>query len=71
MSAYADHPLTSFHVSPAHPGHLARFAEALSEWRKRYHGRRELAAISDRDLHDMGITRTDADHELAKPFWRG
>lgn len=71
MSAYADHILTSFHASQAPQSALARVLDTVSEWRRRYRGRRELAAISARDLHDMGITRTDADHELSKPFWRG
>jgi uncharacterized protein YjiS (DUF1127 family) len=39
-------------------------------WRERSHGRRELAAMSERELHDMGISRPDAADEIGKPFWR-
>ena len=42
----------------------------LSEWRKRAAGRRELANLDDRLLHDIGLTRSDAERELMKPFWR-
>jgi uncharacterized protein YjiS (DUF1127 family) len=42
----------------------------LSEWRKRAASRRELANLDDRLLHDIGLTRTDAERELMKPFWR-
>jgi uncharacterized protein YjiS (DUF1127 family) len=50
-----------------------RAAEALAlvrEWRRRARGRRELAALSDRCLHDIGLTRYDAQREARKPFWR-
>ena len=40
----------------------------LSEWRKRAASRRELANLDDRLLHDIGLTRSDA--ELMKPFWQ-
>jgi uncharacterized protein YjiS (DUF1127 family) len=39
-------------------------------WRERSRGRRQLAAMSERELHDMGIGRMDAAHEIGKPFWR-
>lgn len=48
-------------------------AEALAlvrGWRRRANGRRELAALSDRCLRDIGLTRYDAAHEARKPFWR-
>ena len=35
------------------------------------HGeRRELAQWTDRDLHDVGLSRSDVIHETEKPFWR-
>jgi uncharacterized protein YjiS (DUF1127 family) len=40
------------------------------EWRRRVHGRRELAGLSDTMLHDIGITRADAESLSRKPFWR-
>jgi uncharacterized protein YjiS (DUF1127 family) len=41
-----------------------------AEWRHRARGRTVLAQMSDRDLRDIGITRAEAAHESAKPFWR-
>jgi uncharacterized protein YjiS (DUF1127 family) len=29
-----------------------------------------LAQLDDRLLSDIGVSRYDADHEIAKPFWR-
>ena len=42
----------------------------FKEWRRRAHGRTELAALSDRELRDIGLTRYDAHREIGKPFWR-
>jgi uncharacterized protein YjiS (DUF1127 family) len=41
-----------------------------AEWRRRARSRADLAQMSDRDLQDIGITRAEAAHESAKPFWR-
>jgi uncharacterized protein YjiS (DUF1127 family) len=41
-----------------------------AEWRHRARSRAVLAQMSDRDLHDIGITRAEVAHESAKPFWR-
>ena len=56
-------------------GHLhgrwpRRVFAVLEEWRRRSRGRRELAAMSDRSLRDIGVTRGDAYREAQKPFWR-
>jgi hypothetical protein len=32
--------------------------------------RNELAALCDRCLRDIGVTRYDAYREISKPFWR-
>lgn len=32
--------------------------------------RNALAELDDRLLSDIGLSRYDADHEIAKPFWR-
>jgi uncharacterized protein YjiS (DUF1127 family) len=42
----------------------------LRQWRRRAHERRELAGLSDQMLHDIGITRGDAEFLASKPFWR-
>ena len=41
----------------------------LSEWRRRIRSRDELRGLSDRNLHDIGLTRCEADIESGKPFW--
>ena len=39
-------------------------------WRERAKERRLLAALDERELTDIGITRVDALRECAKPFWQ-
>lgn len=39
-------------------------------WRRRTEERRHLAEMTDREFHDIGITRADAMAEINKPFWR-
>ncbi len=42
----------------------------IREWRRRMRGRRELAGLGDLMLHDIGITRAEAEYLSHKPFWR-
>ena len=44
--------------------------ETLHLWLQRYRDRQELARWTERDLHDIGVSRSDIAHELEKPFWR-
>lgn len=46
------------------------FVTVYKEWRRRARGRAELAALSEPELRDIGLTRYDAQHEIGKPFWR-
>jgi uncharacterized protein YjiS (DUF1127 family) len=39
-------------------------------WRERSHVRRQLAAMSDRELHDIGKCWPEIAYEASKPFWR-
>jgi uncharacterized protein YjiS (DUF1127 family) len=39
-------------------------------WRERRRTRRELAAMSERELRDIGIYWSDIASEIGKPFWR-
>jgi uncharacterized protein YjiS (DUF1127 family) len=48
----------------------ARALAVLGEWRRRIRDRAELAALDDRMLSDIGITRADAEFLSRKPFWR-
>ena len=43
---------------------------SLGEWRRRTRERAELAALDDRTLKDIGLTRPDAEFLSNKPFWR-
>jgi uncharacterized protein YjiS (DUF1127 family) len=49
---------------------LARIIDAVSVWRDRARQRCLLAALSERDLRDIGVTRVEQRGECAKPFWR-
>jgi uncharacterized protein YjiS (DUF1127 family) len=42
----------------------------LRQWRRRARERGELAALDDRMLADIGISRADAEFLANKPFWR-
>jgi len=49
---------------------LADLTALLGKWQERTRGRRDLAALSDRSLRDIGLSRSDALREINKPFWR-
>ncbi len=54
-------------------GFHRRLIETLDrglDWLDRSRSRRQLARLDDRLLRDIGVARTDADREAAKPFWR-
>ncbi len=46
--------------------------DLLATWSRRVTERRELAKLAGdpRLLQDIGVTLTDALHEVEKPFWR-
>jgi uncharacterized protein YjiS (DUF1127 family) len=49
---------------------LARTLDTLRVWHKRQQDRRQLAQLSARDLHDVGLSWSDIVYEAEKPFWR-
>ncbi len=49
---------------------VARAADRIDEWQARARSRRELMALDDRTLQDIGLGRGDAYMEYSKPFWR-
>lgn len=62
----------SVNTVAAAPARLLRGAvETLLAWQHRATERQQLAALSDYDLKDVGLTRTDAIMEARKPFWQG
>ena len=42
----------------------------VATWIERARQRRVLATLDDRLLADIGVTRTEAEFEGKKPFWR-
>jgi uncharacterized protein YjiS (DUF1127 family) len=51
-------------------GFFAKLSETVHVWRQRQHDRSQLAQLSDRDLHDVGLSWSDIALEAKKPFWR-
>lgn len=49
---------------------LRRAAGLLLTWHARARQRRQLLALDDRMLRDIGLTRADVLAESSKPFWR-
>ena len=47
-----------------------RLLGVLATWRERQRERAQLAAMYDRDLRDIGISRVDARRAIVKPIWR-
>ena len=66
MSILTHQSMTNHHV----PGIWTKLSETFHVWRERYRTREELAYWTDRDLHDVGMSRSDIINETEKPFWR-
>ena len=43
---------------------------ALALWRQRRRTRRHLGTLNDRELADVGLSRTQQRVECTKPFWQ-
>jgi uncharacterized protein YjiS (DUF1127 family) len=56
--------------APRPAGLFATVVERLLEWQERSRSRVLLGRMDDRMLRDMGISRSDVDVEVTKPFWR-
>ncbi len=42
----------------------------IARWIERSRERHALSKLSDHSLADIGVTRSEAEREAAKPFWR-
>lgn len=51
-------------------GLFRRLGQRVTAWQERARMRRGLAAMDDRLLRDIGLTRAQAHREYDKPFWR-
>ena len=49
---------------------LGRGIDLLCAWQTRQRQRRDVGLMTDCQLKDLGITRAELEHELAKPIWR-
>lgn len=49
---------------------LEMMLASVRVWRERRRTRRQLAAMSERELRDIGIYWSDIASEIGKPFWR-
>ncbi|HCJ30519.1 MAG TPA: hypothetical protein DHV63_14805 [Pseudomonas sp.] len=49
---------------------LRRALQLMRLWQQRARTRRQLAALDDRQLADVGISRSERLDELNKPIWR-
>lgn len=56
------------HRPPALPWHR-HIGRACAHALKRHAERRALAALDDRQLADVGLTRAQVQREARKPFW--
>ena len=43
--------------------------QQVRRWHALYRQRRQLAALSDEMLKDLGLSRADIDTEAHRPFW--
>ncbi|WP_395019408.1 DUF1127 domain-containing protein [Dongia sp.] len=65
-SGFQQQPARRFGVD----GVMAVFLRGVAEGFRRARQRRDLAALSDHNLRDIGLTRSDVEGEIGKPFWR-
>jgi uncharacterized protein YjiS (DUF1127 family) len=66
MSTCTRESMTNHHGS----GVFSQIVERLRVWQERRQERSRLAELTDRDLHDVGLSRGDIFFEAEKPFWR-
>ena len=52
-------------------GALHGIAHRILVWMERVHTRHQLSELDDHMLNDIGLTRTEVEAEVHKPFWRG
>ena len=62
----------SLHFSSKAPlaGTYTAFNQILAGWRRRARERRELASLDSRTIRDLGLSPSDVQFEVNKPFWR-
>jgi len=49
--------------------HLSHLRRRFFQWRRYVHLRHELMTLSDEELRDIGLSRTEAEIKASKVFW--
>jgi len=62
----------SLHYTSKAPlaGTFTAFNQIFATWRRRARERRELSTLDARTLRDLGLSASDINFEVNKPFWR-
>jgi uncharacterized protein YjiS (DUF1127 family) len=56
--------------SRARPTGVEIVRQLWRQWRRQSQVCRQMARFSDRELRDLGVTPSDIERQLARPFWR-
>ena len=51
-------------------GWVTRVIDLLLDFQERARQRRHLSGLDDHLLRDIGVSRSDVDAEVTKPFWK-
>ena len=70
MTSLIRRAVPSHHPLDRVDGWIRRVAAQLATWQRRLRERDRLAAMTDRELRDVGIARFEAAALARKPFWR-
>jgi uncharacterized protein YjiS (DUF1127 family) len=62
--------ISAFAGAPPRRLRWHRLLITLALWHHRHRSRRHLAALDDRELADVGLTRDQRHEECAKRFWQ-
>ena len=49
---------------------IVNATDTVLDWQDRARQRHRLGEMDDHLLRDIGLSRADLEHEVAKPFWR-
>jgi|tagenome__1003787_1003787.scaffolds.fasta_scaffold17725461_2 uncharacterized protein YjiS (DUF1127 family) len=49
---------------------IVKATDTVLDWQDRARQRHRLGEMDDHLLRDIGLSRADLEHEVAKPFWR-